>query len=151
MAHIKLYFETKQVISSRYGNWPLNIIRLMAKVQFRLSDGYLTQPWEAILDTGAPLSVLPRSLWRDLEKEIHVQKATFGGISRRRYCRIRCSIGSVFGRLVDTEGNRSRIYDFPAFLAKTDRVPLILGFAELLEKFHSDFDYQSGEAWIEEH
>jgi hypothetical protein len=42
------------------------------------------------------------------------------------------------------------MYNFPAFLAQTDHVPLILGFSKLLEKFTNHFDYQTGEAWIEE-
>jgi len=121
----------------------------MADVQFQLSDGSLMEPVEAIFDTGAPLGVLPRRLWCMLSTEIHVPEATFGGISRRKVCQIRCAIGTVRGCLVDAEGNRTRLYDFPAFPAKTNRVPLIIGFAKLLEKFRNTFDYAANEAWVE--
>lgn len=114
MARIGLEFKTRRVISPQFGNWPLTVIRLVAKVQFRLPDGALTDPWEAILDTGAPLSVLPRKLWQGLDTDIHVPKATFGGISRCKVCRIRCSIGTIRGRLVDGKDNYTRLYDFPA-------------------------------------
>jgi hypothetical protein len=150
MARVEIYFETKQVIVPQFGNWPVNIIRLMADVQLQLSDDLLTEPVEAIFDTGAPLSVLPHRLWRMLSTEIYVPEATFGGISKRKVCQIRCSIGTVRGCLVDAEGNRTRLYDFPAFLAKTNRVPLIIGFAGLLEKFRNYFDYEANEAWVEE-
>jgi len=128
----------------------MTIIRLMAEAEFRLSDGSFTEPLEAIFDTGAPFGVSPRILGRNLDKEIHVPEATFGGLSRRKVCQIRCSIGTVHGRLCGEEGHFTGVYDFPAFLTKTDRVPLILGFAGLVEKFTTPFDYRTGEAWIEE-
>ena len=96
------------------------------------------------------MSVLPLRLWRLLDPEIHVADATFGGISQQKVCQIRCSIGTVRGRLIDEDGNRTRVYNFPAFLAKIDRVPLIIGFAELLEKFTNYFNYPTQEAWVEE-
>jgi hypothetical protein len=151
MVRIGLSFRTQQVVSPQFGNWPVTVIRLMAKVQFQLPGGAFTDPWSAILDTGAPFGVLPQRLWRMLETEIHVSEATFGGISRRKVCQIRCSIGTVRGSLIDEAGHRSRIYDFPAFLAKIDRVPLIIGFAGLLEEFTNHFDYKTAKAWVEEH
>jgi hypothetical protein len=122
----------------------------MARVEFGWAGGGLTEPLETIFDTGAPFGVLPRCIWQPLDAEILVPETTFGGISQRKVCQIRAAFGSVQGRLVDKEGHATRAYDFPAFLAQTDRVPLILGFAGLLEKFTNHFDYQSGEAWIEE-
>jgi hypothetical protein len=47
-------------------------------------------------------------------------------------------------------GNLSPELEILAFLAKTDQVPLILGFAGLLERFPVHFDYEGGEAYIEE-
>jgi hypothetical protein len=47
-------------------------------------------------------------------------------------------------------GNLSPELEILAFLAKTDQVPLILGFARLLERFPVHFDYEGGEAYIEE-
>jgi hypothetical protein len=161
MAIVKLSFRTQQVVTQQFGNWPLKFIRLVAKVQFQLPDASFTEPWIAVFDTGAPMSVLPLRLWRMLAPEIHVPDATFGGISRRKVCslrsptpsaygQIRCSIGTVRGRLIDEDGNRTRIYDFPTFLAKIDRVPLIIGFAEMLERFTNYFNYPTHEAWVEE-
>jgi hypothetical protein len=161
MARVGLYFETKQVFVPQFGNWPMTIIRLMADVQFQLSNGLLAEPVEAIFDTGAPLGVLPRRLCslrspttssygQKLSTNIHVSEATFGGISRRKVCQIRCSIGTVRGCLVDAGGNRTCLYNFPAFLARTNRVPVIIGFSGLLEKFRNQFDYGTNEAWVEE-
>jgi len=38
----------------------------------------------------------------------------------------------------------------PAFLAKIDRVPLLLGVAGLLDKYHLYWDYQNNNAYLGE-
>lgn len=150
MARIGLWFVTWHVVSPRFGKEPVAVIRLMAKMRFRQVDGVGTEPWEAILDTGAPFGVLPRRLWRHLDTTIRTQETTLGGISQRKVCQIRASFGVVSGQLEDETGSTSQWYDFPVFLAQTDRVPLIIGFAGLLEQFSTYFDYAADVAWIEE-
>jgi len=88
---IKLYFETTEFVSPRYGNLPLTIIRLIANVRF----------------------------------------------VRRM---VRCL-------LTDETGALGPELEILSFLAKTDQVPLILGFADLLSKFEICFDYGSGKAF----
>ena len=36
MDRIGLSFRTQQVVSPQFGNWPVTVIRLMTKVQFRM-------------------------------------------------------------------------------------------------------------------
>jgi len=150
MARIGLRFETTEVTDLRFGNWPLTVIRLIAKVGFRLPDNSSSKLYDAILDTGAVVSVLPRSIWRRISREIKVADASFGGISGRKQCQIKCSIGTVSCFLTDEQGNRSRDYHIPAFLAKTDKVPLIIGFAGMVQHMQSCFYHETGEAWVEE-
>ena len=50
--------------------------------------------------------------------------------------------------LTDQTGRLSSELDVRCFLAKTDRVPLILGFANLLSRFKVCFDYRSGDAFV---
>jgi hypothetical protein len=122
----------------------------MAGVQFVLSDGTLTKTHDAIFDTGAPWCILPRSIWSPLEVQIHTPETSFGGLSRRKVCQVKASTGTVRGRLVDDAGNATQVYAFPAYLAKSDTVPLIVGFADLLEGFDTYFSPRIGVAWIEE-
>jgi hypothetical protein len=93
---------------------------------------------------------LPKSIWRRLNPEINVADASFGGISERKQCQIKCSIGTVTCFLADEQGHRSRDYNIVAFLAKTDKVPLMIGFADLLEHMRSCFHYKTSEAWVED-
>jgi hypothetical protein len=145
-----LGFETAEVSDPQLGNFPLRVIRLMTNVCFRRPDGSFSEAFEAVVDTGAFVSVLPRNIWREIKREIKVADASFGGISERKQCQIKCSIGTVTCFLTDERGNRSHDYNIVAFLAKTDKVPLIIGFADLLEKMRTCFRYQIGEAWIED-
>jgi hypothetical protein len=149
MARVSLYFETRQGQVAEFDR-PLNLIRLMVDVQFVLPDGTLTVSQPAIFDTGAPWCVLPRYVWQPLDREIHTAETHFGGVNKRKVCQVPATTATVRGRLVDTRGQVTRIYDFPAYLAKSDRVPLIVGFADLLEHFGVYFNHRTGEAWIEE-
>jgi hypothetical protein len=150
MSRVSLHFRIKRFIAAEFGSQALHFIRLQAHVQFRLPDGTLTKPYTAIFDTGAPWCVLPQRIWKPLDVQIHVPETTFGGVNQRKVCQIRASSATVRGRLVDEEGRATQVYDFPAYLAKSDRVPLIIGFANLLENFGTYFNPQTGEAWIEE-
>jgi hypothetical protein len=149
MARVSLYFRTQWVAFPGAVDQAEKIIRLVADIQFALPDGQFTEVYSAVFDTGAPFSVLPEYIWQPLISDILVSDTTFGGISRRKECQIEASFGIVQGRIVDEERNTTGIYSFHAFLAKTDRVPLILGFADLMEELNVQFNYRTAEAWIE--
>ena len=144
---IKLHFDTQERISARYGYHPLTIIRLIASVRFIGSEGTPLEPIDAIVDTGAHTSVLPLKLWKQLAVEIDEEDVTLGGINDRPECQIPASLGRVRCFLTDETGQFSPELDVPCFLAKMDRVPLILGFANLLSRFKICYDYDNGEAF----
>ena len=146
---INLYFDTQEIIRPRYAYHPLTIVRLLADVQFVQSDGQLSKIWAAIVDTGAHTSVLPHSLWQQLEVEIDAQEVALGGMNDRPECRIPADLGRVRCFLTDETGQFSPELIVPCFLAHTDRVPLILGFAGLLAQFHICFNYATGVAFAE--
>ena len=83
-----------------------------------------------------------RKCKRELRK---LRLNTFGG-DEKRFINL---LGTVQGRLEGIQGDVSRWYDFPVFLAKTNRAPLILGFADLLENLKLTVDYPMDEAWVE--
>lgn len=144
---IKLHFDTKERISARCGYHPLTIIRLIASVRFVGAEGTILEPIDAVVDTGAHTCVLPLKLWRQLVVEIDEEDVALGGINDRPECRISASLGRARCFLTDETGQLSPELNVPCFLAKTDRVPLILGFANLLSKFKICFDYENDEAF----
>jgi hypothetical protein len=146
---IKLRFETQELVISRYRYHPLLVIRLIATVRFVQADGSLFESLYAIVDTGAHTSVLPLALWQRLAVEIDAEDIAFGGINDRPECRVPASLGRVKCRLTDETGQLSPELDVPCFLAKTNRVPLILGFAGLLSQFNICFNHATGVAYAE--
>ena len=149
MARVLLELRTKHTANEDFGLRPYRFIRLTAGVQFVGVTGALTGTNRAIVDTGAPWCVLPDYIWRPLEVEVLKEDARFGGINKQEVCQIPADSGIARGRFVDRDGNATGMRSFPAYLAKTDAVPLIVGFADLLEHFAIYFDHRAGEAWIE--
>jgi len=107
----------------------------------------LSKAFKAIVDTGAHTSVIPVSIWQGLQVDIKVKDTSFGGINNRPECLIPTSLGMVRCLLTDETGALGPELEILSFLAKTDQVPLILGFADLLSKFEICFDYGSGKAF----
>ncbi|MBS7623723.1 hypothetical protein KEJ39_08680 [Candidatus Bathyarchaeota archaeon] len=58
-------------------------------------------------------------------------------------------IGWVAGKVVDEHGNATPEMKSRAFSALVENIPLIIGFKDLLEKYHIDIDAKSGRAFIE--
>jgi hypothetical protein len=125
-------------------------VRLRADIQFVRQEGGVTAACPAVVDTGAPASVLPRDVWEGVDRRVLVDGVPLVGISKRKACEIPASLALVEAQLVDATGGVSRFYSFPAFLAQTDDVPLVLGFADLLCKFDCHFSFEKREAWVDE-
>ncbi|MEM3562426.1 MAG: hypothetical protein QXS27_01570 [Candidatus Jordarchaeaceae archaeon] len=53
------------------------------------------------------------------------------------------------GKIVDKKGNAMPETKFKAFLALTDKIPLIVGFKDVLERYRIRIDVPIGKAFIE--
>lgn len=144
---ISLHFTTHRIVSARYDHVPITVIRLKGWVKLLRADDTFGEARHAIIDTGAFVSIIPLHIWQGLALSISADSVTFGGINPHPECQVPSVLGQVTGILVDRESHLSPECVFPAFLAKTDQVPLILGFANLLSRFKICFDYDNGEAF----
>ncbi len=125
-------------------------IRLRTWVKFRMRDINWSKTGSAIIDTGAPISVLPYDLWCKLKVEILATGYSMRGIIPREECKLPVDIGEVHCVLLDEEGNKTKEMKIYAFLAFADLIPVVLGFKFLLERFKICFDCEEGHAWLEE-
>jgi hypothetical protein len=152
MERVALWFRTRQISDPGYGAAPVCAIRVLARARFSLRGPGpdISAAWEAVVDTGAPFGVLPKRVWLGAEVNVLSPDSALGGISRRKACRLPAAFGVVRGRLEDASGKHTQWYPFPVFLAKTNRVPLIIGFAGMLDRLRVVVDYPSGAAWVEE-
>ncbi len=145
---IKLFFRRSfnKEIEKKIKNY--EFIRLMGRIIFKTNNGW-SDLEKAMIDTGAPTSLIPFSIWKDISVE-RITDHKVAGINPSPECSIPIIIGKVNCIIVDEYNNRSREIEIHAYLAMTDEVPLILGFKDLLSKFRVCFDYAENEAFVEE-
>ena len=122
------------------------VIRIIARTRFKTQEGW-TEVKEAILDTGAPASVLPRDLWERILINRLVDY-TISGIVPKEECVLKGHLAEVECILHDDK-NETLPISIVAFLAPTSEIPPVIGFRDLLTRFHVSFDYQKKEAWLE--
>ncbi len=147
---IKLRIRIKKLIDPEldlkldYGE----LIRLSILIQFKTESGR-SKLYEAIIDTGAHTSVIPKYIWEGIyteEKADHFVQ----GIVPKKECSLPVKVSIIRGILFDDALNHTNEVEFYAYCALDDRVPLILGFKDLLETFTICFNIGSGVAYLEE-
>jgi hypothetical protein len=124
------------------------IIRLETLVSFRASKGW-TDPEIALLDTGAPMSVLPSPLWKNITYEKIADYEIKGIVPKKEY-KIPAIIAEISCFICDRSGSESSEIKTNAFLVRSESVPLIIGFRNLLSKFKVCFDYDENTAFLKE-
>lgn len=145
MGSINLFFETfaDPIIRNHV------IIRLKAGIQFKILKGW-SKPYSGIIDTGAHITAIPSSIWKNLT---FIEKSgNYGlfGLSKNKECVLHGELAKISVILVDESGNQTNEFILTAFLAETDHIPLILGFNGLLEKMSLYVDYKRRAAYVEE-
>ena len=87
-------------------------------------------------------------IWENANHEKFGEYKMFG-LSKNSVCSIPAEIGKVTCIIIDEEGNQSEELKITSLLANTDKVPLILGFKDVLQKFKLVSDYEKNTAFLE--
>ncbi len=124
------------------------LTRLMGWVVFKTPRGWST-PMDAIIDTGAHTSILPKSIWKGIKTK-KTGSYDIQGISSKTECRIPCDVGQITAQFIDESGSISKELKITAFLALTDEVPLIIGFKDILSEFKVCFNRKKNIAFLDE-
>ena len=115
-------------------------LRIICRIMFRLKTSKKFGEIEkGIIDTGAPISVIPFQMWEDADIEI-IGKDKLRGIIPNEKCRLPVNVGKAKCILIDIFGNMSTEIEILAFLAHTNKIPLLIGMKRLLE---------SGKMWLD--
>jgi len=147
---MRLYLEYKKVYNHQLLKKRLVVpaVRIVGKLRLVLKDGHrLSDSVEYVLDTGSPYVIIPKSLsrgiWRGKQKRHAViQPGTTG--------KLEGSIAEVKVALLDWHGRTPPILiKAKAFLAKSDSVPLIVGFHSILENFVFHSNYPQKQVYLE--
>ena len=125
----------------------LFLYRLWTRVRFKSTMGGWGDDHVAIVDTGAPYSVIPLSL----QPAMRVQKLVelpLRGIIPGKTAELDAVLAKISGRLLDPK-RLSPPLTLWAMLATTDQVPLILGWAGCLDHAKLVVDAPRSQAWLE--
>jgi len=124
------------------------VIRLTALVQFKAKESTKwMDPYPAIVDTGAPNSMIPRRIWSNSDTRVLTEHEVRGIVPIDK-CSLPVLVGEITIRLAD-EDTHTKAFRILSYLALTNKIPLILGFKDLLERFDISFNYGENKALIE--
>ena len=128
-----------------HGFW---LLRVLCDLRF-LSRTGPSDPYPAIIDTGAPTSIIPRSLW-DRAPVRRLKSFSLQGLVARKECAVSVTAGVISAVLQDAHGHQVK-RTFRAYLAEHDEVPLILGMQDVLAEAKFFLDLKTQTAWLEFH
>jgi hypothetical protein len=120
--------------------------RITAQVRFKTKDGW-TRSYETIVDTGAPVSVIPPHISEVAAKRI-LGDYTISGIVPHEEVVLPVKVADVWCALLD-EKRVSKPLKIKAYLSTDHRVPLILGFENLLSRAILYSDCKGNKSFIE--
>ena len=143
---IQLFFSTEPVIDSKNGIELHQGIRLLTVVQFMTSQGW-SNPESAIVDTGAPISLVPQKIWKRCITRV-IGETELRGVIPKKECVLVVKVAIIELRLIDPKYATETI-EINAYLAPDDNVPLVIGFEKLLSEFNVFFSYHTQDAFIE--
>jgi len=138
-----LYFQKTIDLEQFQRGLVIRFIRLIGRVSFRTSDDW-SITYDAIIDTGCPISVIPRSRWENIEHNMILPQASLelGG-------------GTVIGQLGEVtlrfhyNNDVSPPITIKAHLLDGDDRPLILGFEDILTDIRLVSDFVVDTAYLE--
>lgn len=143
---IRLTLSVRRLPDVELFDQGFRLVRLLCILRFPSTQG-LSGPYHAIVDTGAPTSIVPHSLWSQTSVR-RLKSFSLRGLVAREECAISVTAGILSAVLEDTAGHQLK-RSFRAYLAQTDEVPLILGMQDVLEEARLHVDLKADTAWLE--
>jgi len=125
---------------------PVEAIRLITHISLRSHTGW-TPFRDIVVDTGAPISLLPSSVW-SVTWLIPFGATEVGGIATRPECRIPALLAEVDCILSDGAVTLGPLR-VPAYLAQTDATPTLLGISGFIARGTLHVQIEQADAYIE--
>ena len=141
---VRLSYRTPIDVEAYDAGIVLRLVRLLAEVSFATEEGWLGIE-AAIVDTGAPVSVIPSGVWQQAE----CRPLTSGDFD--------IAIGGTptTGKLAELtlrcpdQSTVSPSLNVRAYLLADDTHPLVLGFEDILTELVLHCDFTSRDAYLD--
>jgi hypothetical protein len=138
-----LYFRKTIDLEQFQRGLVIRYVRLVGDVSFRTSEGW-SITYDAIIDTGCPITVIPHSRWEKIEHRMILPQTSLdlGG-------------GTVTGQLGEVtlrfhyNNDMSPSLTVKAHLLDGDDRPFILGFEDILTDIRLVSDFAADTAYLE--
>ncbi|MBI3920560.1 MAG: hypothetical protein HY318_03995 [Armatimonadetes bacterium] len=136
--------ETIDVQAYTQTNVIVRLIRLNARVSFRTLGGW-AEARGAIVDTGGPVSFIPRSLWENATHQL------IGDTDSPLYIAGTSTTGKLAWVIIRVQDDQqaSPSLRIKAYLLPDDTQPLVLGFEDVLTDAVLHSDFQNRTAYME--
>lgn len=142
---ISLRFGVKYDLELFEKNITTPIIRILGQIEFKHNDIW-SDPYEAIIDTGSPASVFPAYIQKECDIQLLYQ-TTISGLASDERCNLSAKLVNLTFRLSDKNKVSKPIFS-KAYITARDKIPLILGFAGILEKYKLVVDYPQQKVFL---
>jgi len=117
-----------------------DFFHVSVSVRFKRIDGiWLDDTVKMFFDTGASISLLPKSMLDDLKVDKWVEHK-MRGVIKKEECKISLKLCRVIARLEDDFGNRSPEFEVWVGIADTEEVPALLGMKDIINSFKAEMD-----------
>ncbi len=143
---IKLHYSKALDLELIEKNIEIWLRRVTVQVSFQKPDSW-THPYEAIIDTGAPVSIIPPAIWQEIEKEI-LGEYKIQGIVPKKDAYLNVKIANIFCVLMDEKNVTERL-KIKAYLSLEEKAPLVLGFENIISKAKLYVNSESNIGYIE--
>lgn len=142
---ISLAFQTKYDSALLSAGLKVRLVRLLGNVCFKTSSGW-TKPFEAIVDTGNPTTVLPLNVHQQISSQkLYPGKIDLLGIGQGS---VRGWLASIIMSFHDKQAT-SPPFQAKAYLLDDDSTPLIIGYEDVLTELRLVSDYPQQQAYFE--
>jgi hypothetical protein len=144
---VRLKFRTQVNLNYFQRGVTVRYVRIIARVSFETAAGGWTKPADAIIDTGGPISIIPRSVWEQIRYRLYSHRETEVAVGGRASMG---RFGQVTLRVHDAQESEriSPPLAIKADLLSNDVYPIVLGFEDLLTDVALYSNYPQQEVYL---
>ena len=143
--NIALTFQTNYDLALLSAGLKVRLVRMFVNVRFKTVGGW-TAPYEAIVDTGNPITIIPQKIHQQLSSQIlYPRKVDLLGIGQGS---VRGLLANVIMSFHDPQ-TTSPPMQAKTYLLDDDSAPLIVGYEDGLTELRMISDYPQQQAGFE--